>query len=159
MLDKTLARSSIPSRTRPARALEHSISLCSLLCSRTESNRHQPLRRGLSYPLNDESVSLWYLKIRTVERTASTLIDHYMVSTPCGFSVCIGMLHKMLARSSIPRRTSPRRAQGHSFSLCSSLCPREESNLDHELRKLASYPLNDGGNTFLTVSEPEPRRH
>ena len=30
------------------------------------------------------------------------------------------------------------------------LCPREESNLDHELRKLASYPLNDGGDiSFL----------
>ena len=38
------------------------------------------------------------------------------------------------------------------------LCPREESNLDHELRKLASYPLNDGGNDEC-ISESEPRRH
>ncbi len=26
-------------------------------------------------------------------------------------------------------------------------CPREESNLNYKLRKLASYPLNDEGNT------------
>ena len=37
-------------------------------------------------------------------------------------------------------------------------CPREESNLNYELRKLASYPLNDGGSSEC-ISESEPCRH
>ena len=69
----------------------------------------------------------------------------------------------MLARSSIPRRRSPRPARGHQKEkrhCCrfSFWCPREESNLDYELRKLASYPLNDGGVTEC-ISESKPRRH
>ncbi len=37
-------------------------------------------------------------------------------------------------------------------------CPRLESNQHQQLRKLPSYPLNDGGNNKC-ISEPEPRRH
>ena len=36
----------------------------------------------------------------------------------------------------------------------SSLCPREESNLDYKIRNLASYPLNDEGNARI-VLKPE----
>ena len=51
----------------------------------------------------------------------------------------------MLARFSIPACTRPARALGHSVSLRSLLCPRQESNLHRQLRKLMSYPLNDEG--------------
>jgi hypothetical protein len=32
------------------------------------------------------------------------------------------------------------------------LCTRQESNLHHKLRKLVSYPLNDGCNLFFTAN-------
>ena len=50
-------------------------------------------------------------------RTAITLIETYSFSTPCGFLFRIRMLNKMLARSSIPVRTSPRCASGHILAM------------------------------------------
>jgi hypothetical protein len=53
-------------------------------------------------------------------------------------------LHKMLARSSIPARTSPRRAWGHKLRFA-HLCPQLESNQHQRLRSPLLYPLSYGG--------------
>ena len=56
--------------------------------------------------------------------------------------------------SASPMMTATNRAIVASFIVC----PREDSNLNYQIRNLASYPLNDRGDAGILASDLENRK-
>lgn len=86
--------------------------------------------------------------------------------TNCGFAAPLRYFSKKGSRkketSTKPTRIARRITKANlilaftSITLPIFLCPREESNPDYELRKLASYPLNDEGSLFQSLKSQKP---